>query len=117
MLSASASFRLGFCWSLFLSVRRFICNALHRCFAPNPAFRDPENFQCRAVFIQFPDGSLGERVQPVFDSRHGRIACITSFSQSVKSGESRLVQSVKRAYVQPLSWLAAALPKRIMSFS
>ena len=51
------------------------------------AFASPENVQCRSVFIQFvrvlvsPALSPGTGLQPVFDSRLGRIACKT-FSSS-----------------------------------
>ena len=46
----------------------------------HPASAGPENVQCRSVFIQFLRALVprrlwpGRRVQPVFDSRHGRIA-------------------------------------------
>ena len=47
----------------------------------HPAAAGPEDVQCRSVFIHIlkNSGSPGPvakaRVQPVFDSRHGRIAC------------------------------------------
>jgi len=54
----------------------------------HPASAGPENVQCRSVFIQFVRALVprrlwsGRRVQPVFDSRHGRIVCKT-FPQAV----------------------------------
>ena len=58
----------------------------------HPASAGPENVQCRSVFIQFVRALVprrllpGRRVQPVFDSRHGRIACKFSFPSSSTFG-------------------------------
>jgi hypothetical protein len=87
--------------------------------APNPGpFRDPENIQCRAVFIQYlravvPRAAGGAPgVQHFIDSRHGRIAC-KAFSRRFKRTESRRFQSVLWLVGQHLPWLAAALKKSV----
>ena len=61
---------------------------------------DPENFQCRAVFIQcrrvlVPGHAGAPKVQPVRDSRHGRIAC-KLFCAALQRAESRRFQSDRR---------------------
>jgi len=72
-----------------------------RCPTPNPVLRDPENVQCRSVFIQFPKSSGSQPqcgcVQPVFDSRHGRIADKIFPSQPFFAEERGRLQSVLRA--------------------
>jgi len=74
--SLSISFPV-FVW-VFLAINR----------SAHPASAGPENVQCRSVFIQFVRALVprrllpGHRDQPVFDSRHGRIAYKT-FLQAV----------------------------------
>jgi hypothetical protein len=57
---------------------------------PIPPLAGPENFQCRAVFIQLPKScsfvNPQANVQPVFDSRHGRIT-LKSIAGSLIKGE------------------------------
>jgi len=86
---------------------------------PIPNSRDPENVQCRPVFIQcfFFFGYTGLRagVQPICDSRCGRIALKPS-SQSllVLKSEGRRLQSVPRALHQPLSLAGGGSPKSFL---
>src|SRR6266498_262223 len=58
------------------------CMLCFRLPAAHPASAGPENVQCRSVFIQFVRALVspaqflfGASVQPVFDSRRGRITC------------------------------------------
>src|SRR5437016_1228047 len=82
------------------------------------ALASPENVQCRSVFIQFLRALVSpvaccqvSNVQPVFDSRHGRIACkIPSKQFTAFLTERDRLQSGLRALHQPLGWLTAALP-------
>jgi hypothetical protein len=65
----------------------------------------PENFQCRAVFIQTRELWFLRvaQVQPVTDSRHGRIAC--KFLSQPSSKEQRAAAS------NQFFWLQAAALK------
>jgi len=68
----------------------------------HPVAAGPENLQCRFAFIQFvralvhPTPSPGAGVQPVFDSRHGRIALQNVLKQStaLAEGQCTRLQSV-----------------------
>ena len=113
--------RCMMCFHLLAPSREVIDSAA----CAHPASAGPENVQCRSAFIQFKRAlvrqprSPGAGVQPVFDSRHGRIACKTSLPAvplRCKVTECGRLQSVPRAQSQPLSLADGRAPKFKFSF-
>jgi hypothetical protein len=85
--------------------------------APNPGLpRDPENLQCRAVFIQFQRVVVPRCfwVQPVSDSRHGRIADKSLSRRCSKERRADASNQPTGLQVQPLSWLAPTLEIHVL---
>ena len=67
----------------------------------------PRSFNTRELW--FPGIGCAPEVQPVADSRHGRIACKAAFPVICQIIESRRFQSVLWLISNPVRWLAAAL--------
>jgi len=87
------------------------CQPLHGC--AQLRRRSPENLQCRAVFIQFDKNHGWPRrrgLQPVADSRSGRIA-LKALAPGAKVCRRAAVSNQFCGFDQPLRWLAATLPK------
>ncbi len=109
-----------FVFSLALSFPVFVVVFLASNRSAHPASAGPENVQCRSVFIHILKNSgsprfvAKPRVQPVFDSRHGRIACKT-FSPQLPlcrcTGGTRPPPITSAGLdANPNPWLRAALP-------
>jgi hypothetical protein len=72
---------------------------------------------CSFRELWFPESIAACRVQPVFDSRHGRIACKVSFSCTAKIGGRAAASNQSGGLlVQPFYWLAAALEIQLFFF-
>lgn len=67
----------------------------------------PRSFNTKELW--FPGSGCASRVQPVVDSRHGRIAQICPEQTSLLLGRSAAVSNQSVGFDQPLSWLTAAL--------
>jgi hypothetical protein len=121
--SRPGSLRLGFLGQPFYYPHALVLASA--CVHPSGAH--PESFRGQKTFsagprsfntkeLWFPGTLPSSGVQPVFDSRHGRIACKVYLSCTQRElQESRRLQSNHRAQiVQPLFWLTAALQNHLV---
>ena len=90
---------------------------------PTPVFRDPENFQCRAAFIQHQESLVSRQLYRLPRSNpfltHGTVEspakCVLCHHLKVRrAAASNQPRGLK---VQPLCWLAAALKNQFFIVS
>jgi hypothetical protein len=122
MNPAPASLRLGFVGQrLFTPAASVWQAALALALRPIPVLRDQKTFSAgpcsfNVKELWFPKGLSVSRVQPVADSRPGRIACkiLSPPPSSMEARRAAAPNQTRGLVVQPLRWLTAALPKSVL---
>ncbi len=122
--TSPTSLRLGFSWSSFFTRAAPKGQAARALLLrPTPVFRDPENFQCRAAFIQHQESLVSRQLYRLPRSNpfltHGTVESPAKYvlCHHLKVRRAAASNQPRGLKVQPLCWLAAALKNQFFIVS